>query len=127
MAAAVRDDVEMISLMHGAGVSMDTTDSHGEPAVHIAARLGKPEATTLLLALGADVSARGPTGRTLIHEIGASPSTIRLRPDVVRLGGDVNDREHRGQTPLMAAVLRGSIDGARALLGLGADRPAARR
>lgn len=121
VSAAVRDDVEMISLMYGAGVSVDTTDSYGEPAAHIAARLGKPRATTLLLALGADVSARGPTGRTLIHEIGASPSTLHLLPEVLRLGGDVNDRDQRGQTPLMAAVLRGSIDGARALLRHGAD------
>jgi ankyrin repeat protein len=119
--AAVIGDAAALRALAAAGVPLDTADSYGEPALLLAARLEQPASVKALLDLGADIASRGPTGATIVHYLAAYPKTLPLLERVVHRGGDVNDRDHWGQTPLMTAVLRGHVRGARALLALGAD------
>jgi len=121
LSAAVNDDPETLSALHARGVPVDVCDSGGEPALHLAARLQKTRAAARLLEIGADVRKRGPTGKTVIHYLGAFPTTVSLLGEALRRGADVNDADTWGQTPLMSAVLRGCVSGARALLAHGAD------
>jgi ankyrin repeat protein len=119
--AAANGDEDALRALVAEGVPVDTADSYGEPALHLAARLEKPTAVKVLLDLGADITSRGPTGKTVVHYLAAYPKTLPLLEGVVSRGADVNDRDTHGQTPLMTAVLRGHVRGARALLALGAD------
>lgn len=119
--AVVNGDVAAIRALVSGGVSVDTADSYGEPALHLAARLEKPASVKALLDLGADLALRGPTGTTVVHMVAAYPRTLPLLGGIVARGADVNARDRYGQTPLMTAVLRGHVRGARALLALGAD------
>jgi ankyrin repeat protein len=121
LSAAASGDVATLRALAAQGVPVDAADSYGEPALHLAARLEKPAAVRALLDLGADIATRGPNGQTVIHFLAAYPTTLPLLEGVVNRGGDVNDRDVFGQTPLMTAVLRGHVRGARALLSFGAD------
>ena len=119
--AVVTGDVAAIRGLVATGVPVDTADSDGEPALHLAARLEKPASVKALLDLGADPALRGPTGTTLVHMVAAYPKTLPLLEGILARGADVNARDKHGRTPLMSAVLRGHVRGARALLALGAD------
>jgi len=119
--AAVNGDAAALRALVAEGVPVDTADSYGEPALHLAARLEKPTSVKALLDLGADIASRSPTGKTVVHYLAAYPKTLPLLEGVVSRGADINDRDMDGRTPLMTAVLRGHVRGARALLALGAD------
>jgi ankyrin repeat protein len=119
--AAASDDAAMVRSLVADGVPVDTTDTSGEPALHLAVRLEKPQASAALLQLGADVHARGPTGKTVVHFLAAYPKTLALLPDALGRGADLDAEDDFGQTPLMTALLRGHLKGARTLLELGAD------
>jgi ankyrin repeat protein len=119
--AVVTGDAAAIRALAADGVSVEAADKYGEPALHLAARLEQPVSVRALLELGADITSRGPTGKTVVHYLAAYAKTLPLLERVVHLGAEVDDRDKFGQTPLMTAVLRGHVRGARALLALGAD------
>lgn len=120
--AVHEQDQQMIARLVRQGISPDTIDAYGEPVLLIAARLERPQAVTALLDCGANPGARGPTGACLLHYLGAYPDNLCLLGralDECELDIDATDNE--GKTPLMQAVIRGCMAGARALLNLGAN------
>jgi hypothetical protein len=121
LSAAARDDAEKLSEMVAAGTSVNTRNTDGEPALLFAARLEKPLAAARLIDLGADVTATGPDGGTIVHLAGAYPKILPLLPDVLHRGAPLDQPDAWGQTPLMTAVFCGHVEGARAVLRLGAN------
>ncbi len=82
-----------------------------------AAELGNRRVAILLIAAGARINEKGPTGRTALHYAGDRLDFIQLLLDE---GADVNARDDEGSSPLDEAVWYGSLDKAAILLAHGA-------
>ncbi|MDX1569429.1 MAG: ankyrin repeat domain-containing protein [Xanthomonadales bacterium] len=120
--AVEEQDTTMIARLIRQGISPDTIDAHGEPVLLIAARLAKPDSVSALLKSGADPRARGPLGQCLLHHLASYPANLKLvgrALDEWEL--DIDAPDSQGRTPLMSAVLRGCVSGARLLIDLGAN------
>lgn len=74
----------------------------------------------LLLAHGADVSAKTVDGRSAIYQAAVMGNTIPVLRLLIEKGADANAKTPTGMTPLMAAS-RGNLDAMRLLLDSGAD------
>jgi len=102
----------------------------GDTALHIAGAAYRPEIIGLLLAAGADVSARNRRGAQPLHYaadgLAGSPrwnppaqaATVR---GLIRAGADPNAGDRSGVTPLHRAVRTRCAAAVRALLDGGAD------
>jgi len=116
------DTVDAV-LSSGETVDIDTTDTHGQTALHVAAASGQGSCVRVLLAAGADAARR---------------HTLRLRTPLMRaaLSGDadtvdavlssgkavhINATVNRSTTALLVAVVRGCGSCVRLLLAAGAD------
>jgi ankyrin repeat protein len=117
---------------------VNTIDDSGRTPLHVAAALGSTEAVTLLLAAGADASARtrGPKDSTHIHSrtalhLAAAAGSAPVAQLLVAHGADVNaqaldfvDRDWGG-TPLHEAAAAGAVDVMDVLIRARADIDAA--
>lgn len=121
LSAAVNGDVATLRRMVAEGVDVDTRDKEGVTALLRAANAERPEAVRYLLAAGADRGARDRGGRSLVHLAAAYPRMLPVLAEVLAAGASPDDQFEGGVTPLMTALLRGHLDGARALLARGAD------
>lgn len=121
LSAAVNGDVDTLRRMVDAGTGVDTVDKEGVSALLRAANAGKPAAVRYLLQAGADIRLRDRSGRSLLHLVAAWPANLGLIDEVLARGLAVDDQFDGGDTPLMSALLRGHLAGARALLARGAD------
>jgi ankyrin repeat protein len=121
VSAAVNGDIATLQRLLTEGMPVDTVDHEGVSAVLRAANAEKPQAVRCLLHGGASVGARDRSGRSLLHLVAAYPATLPLVDEVLARGVPIDDQFEGGVTPLMTALLRGHIEGARALLARGAD------
>jgi ankyrin repeat protein len=121
VSAAVNGDVATLQRLLAEGMPADTLDHEGVSAALRAANAEQPQAVSCLLRAGASVSARDRGGRSLLHLLTAYPATLHLLDEVLARGVSVDDQFEGGVTPLMTALLRGHVEGARALLARGAD------
>ena len=121
LSAAVNGDVAKLREMVSAGMPVDTRDQYGVTALLRAANAEKPVAVRYLLEAGASPLARDQSGRSVVHLLVAYPATLPLLDLVLGLGLTLDDQCEGGDTPLMTALLRGHLAGARALLDRGAD------
>jgi cytohesin len=121
LSAVGREDVAKVESMLRAGVSPDTLNTDGEPALVFAARLEKPRATELLLRAGADVRLADRYGLTALHCLAAYPRLLHLVPLALKLGAEVDAATLWGQTPLATALRRACIPGAELMLEVRAD------
>jgi ankyrin repeat protein len=85
--------------------------------LQIAAELGNRRIASLLIAAGAEVDEKGPTGRTALHYARGQLDVVQL---LINKGADVNARDADGISPLNEAAWTGSIDTAAILLLHGA-------
>lgn len=85
-------------LKRGTGVlGIETCDQSGRTALHYAAATGNPRALHVLLAHGADVSAKDPTGASVLHLGIRSPHTVKF---ALEQGISANATDSLGRTPM---------------------------
>lgn len=123
LAAAGRNDAEVLQLLHSAGGRVETQDDAGWTPLRMASRLGHASAVRELLRVGADHAARGANGASALHL-----ACISTNADAVRFllaaGASPNVREEQGLAPLHLAVGSGNKEVVVALLSAGAHREA---
>jgi ankyrin repeat protein len=134
------NEAALVRVLLAAGAEVDARDAGGSTALYPAAAYRCLDCVRQLLAAGAFVSARCAGGRTPLHvaRAAAIPVLIEAGADTAArddegnvplhtnwnaalLGPGVDVRNDYGFTPLHFAALRGDADGARFLLGHGAD------
>lgn len=95
----------------------------GNTSLHIAAINGNVKAATLLLEHGANVDACDHNQSTALHRAASSRSSGRtlVAGLLLRKGAAMECRDCLGDTPLIVAALRGSIEVARLLINAGAN------
>jgi ankyrin repeat protein len=106
------------------GFAVDTRDSKGMTALHIAAAAGKSDAVALLLARGADPAAYDSNGWTALHHAvrEGHEGTVAALLNDEKSPANVNAQTREsGETPLHLAARKGHCDIIDALLAKGAD------
>jgi ankyrin repeat protein len=118
-AAGEFDRVERM-LADGAAVTAYSDD--GWTPLHLASFFGHPKVAELLLAHGADVTARStnPNGNTPLHAALAGNHKM-VAGILIGQGADVNAADAAGWRPLHLAAAGNSIDAIKALIAQGAD------
>jgi hypothetical protein len=102
--AVKHGDVATVRSLLGTGVSANTTDVYGLPAILLAVTAGDAEIIRALLAAGADVRSKDKAGRkALLYYLNFTekPSiSDALVRSLIDAGADVNAKRYDGATPL---------------------------
>lgn len=123
--AAMNNDVKALSLLlaHGgaAGINQRSLTAKHTPLMK-AVQAGSHEATTALLAAGADPNVQDSQARTALHQAVEKNDTRMIYQLVVKGHADINKVDsHDSSTPLHTAVFEEHLDSFDMLLRLGAD------
>lgn len=119
--AARSDRAAVIELFLRAGMSADTANERGVPALHAAIRSKSWQTAEALIAAGADLDLKSADrGATPLVEC-APLNQPDLLARLAERTGDVDARNAAGQTALMAAVAARNEAAARILIDHGAD------
>jgi ankyrin repeat protein len=110
---------EWVQLLLENGAMPDELDENGDSMLHVVARQGDLSMAKMLIAAGADVNIRNPTGATPLHY--AAAGRTELASLLLTGGADVSARANNGDTPLHDAALRGNREMVELLLAHGAD------
>jgi len=120
--AIAQENNEEFKKLVNAGFDVNTKDSLGETALHLAVEHGNLEIVRLLLERGADVNAKNKNGLTPIWGINDDDTTaMEIFRLLIRSGADVNVSNEDGETLLMQASAADSVEGVQMLLKAGAD------
>ncbi len=119
--AAKTDDLEKVqALLKNNPDLAFSKDGNGATPLHLAAARGHKDVAELLLAHGADVSAKNNVGDTPL-ELAAAKDHADVVELLLANNADVNAKNNYGQTPLIWAAINGHRDMAELLLAHGAD------
>ena len=119
--SAVRNDVEMASLLLEAGASLElTTRLGGYTPLLLAAKEGFAAMMSELVKAGANPNAATTNGTTALMFAAASGQVDGVRA-LLTHGAAVNAKEKNGQTPLMFAASRGRSEVIDVLIAAGAE------
>jgi len=121
MAAVTNDDLEMTRVLLDRGADVNARTKLDMTALRIACVLGEAEIARLLIAHGADTKYRwGDFDGTLLVYT-AERGHVAILDLLLEAGADVEERDNRGWTALLAACGWGHIEAIRFLLERGAD------
>ncbi|GAA6002293.1 hypothetical protein JCM10207_001050 [Rhodosporidiobolus poonsookiae] len=128
MQAATSGNLELVTLLVGAGANVHATNDKGVTALHYAASKGHVNIGRMLISKGADVNARDRANQLPLHRAATTGSIpfVHLilqskspnKPEKPRL----NLLDRAGNTPLHLAVESGHAELACVLIEGGADR-----
>ena len=110
--AAKVGDVEALTEFLAAGV-----DASAIGPLSAAASGGHKRFVELLIANGADVTAKNEYGRTPLH----NAATMEIAELLIANGADINAKINNGSSPLLAAAMKGHKEVAELLISKGAD------
>lgn len=121
--AANQGDMAFIDSYLAEGGAVDERDGMGYTALHRAAQSGRLAVVTRLLDAGANpnVEMGESQENALIAAAGASANSADMVAALLRSGGDPNQANAFGKTPLWAAVSMNNVEAARQLMDAGAD------
>ncbi len=105
-----------------AGADVNIRDRDQLTPLFFAIKRKRVNLVSLLAEAGADPSAMGPRGTTLVHHAAELPGALDI---LVKHGANPNARDSNGNTALLLAAATGASESASALLKAGADIHAA--
>lgn len=119
---------EVVQLLLDAGAEVNTCTSYGHSPLMRASRRLELHLVELLLKAGADPQQVDMNGNTALHEFARSDffdiedaeDIAALAHRLVKAGGQLEQRNCSGNTPLLCAVWKNNADGIRILYHLGA-------
>ncbi len=118
--AVAKNDLETVQQRVGNGDDINSKNSVGNTALHLAAEQGFDGIATWLVANGANVGVANHRGWTPLH-LAARYGNLRIGALLVEHDADVNARHIDGDTPLHLAAAYNWGDIVRLLLDAGAD------
>ena len=92
-------EIELATYLLSIGVSPQSTNEYGSPALHLAAEQENPAFLHLLLDAGADMHCLSKQGATLLHTAAGRGRAENIR-FLLAAGADVNARDKSNRTPL---------------------------
>lgn len=126
---AVRIDLqEVVQLLLDAGAEVNTCTSYGHSPLMRASRRLELHLVELLLKAGADPQQMDMNGETALHEFARSDffdtkdteDIATLAHKLIKAGGQLEQRNYDGDTPLLCAVWNDNAESFRVLYHLGA-------
>ncbi len=118
--AAMRNDLDAVRALVGAGGDVDAPQRDGATALLWAARHGNHELATVLLEAGADPGSANQEGATPLW-LASVNGDARMLTALLEAGADANEPLPLGRTPLMIAARTGDVAAMRVLIEHGAD------
>ena len=115
--AARNGHSEAIHLLLKNGGNLNSHDLEDFLPLHRAAEMEHTDVVKFILQNGGSATAKTGDGQTLLH----LATRLDLVSFLVQNGADINARDHRRQTPLMAAAEKGQTDTVTYLLHQGAN------
>lgn len=119
--ACTNGNPAIIESLLKAGVDPNTALPEGETALLTAARTGRVDAVKVLLAYGADVTAKERWRGQDALMWAAAEGHVATAQQLIAHGADVNSRSTEGYTPLVFATRQGHVDLVKVLLTAGAN------
>lgn len=123
--AIVQKDDKIIKRLINLGFDVNTQDSNGETALHVAVEHGNLEIVKFLLKKDANINAKTKYNRTPIWMIDDEKMSVEILKLLISKGVDVNapneDSESNEETLLMIASANNDINAVKLLLQLGAN------
>ena len=114
-----RKKIIQILIDHGADVN--TTNKNRETALLLACEERHVGAMNVLLKRGANPNITGDDGNTCLHNVVTYECSNDALQALIDHGANVNATNHKNQTALMIACLKGTVDVLHILLKAGAD------
>ncbi|CAL5071367.1 unnamed protein product [Urochloa decumbens] len=107
--AARYDDLEDVVTLFSAGVSLDSTDSQGRTALHMASANGHIAVVEYLIQNGANVNATNLEKNTPLHWACLN-GHIEVIKALISAGASVSALNSHEKTPMDEAVTKGKMD-----------------
>jgi ankyrin repeat protein len=125
LAACGSGSPSLTKILIEANSDINKQNTYGNTPLLAAALAGNVESTKYLILAGANPNAQNNKGSTALHFICYSESSdISVAQVLIEAHADVNIRDHKGMTPLLACVTTGKQQLIDLLISKGADRTA---
>ncbi len=111
---------DIVAALIAKGADINTKDSQGNTALHLAIRSRAEELVKMLLAGGVDINAADTEGCTPLHRALAEGDEVMAKM-LLEGGADINAKDKDNYTPLHRAAQAAQIDVVNFLLTAGAD------
>jgi ankyrin repeat protein len=120
MEAVLRNNLELVQVLLGAGARVNERNDYGQTALLELNDEAKPELVRTLVSAGARLNLKDRDGDTALINVARWGNVEALRA-LIEAGAKVNAHNNDGETALMLAASAGEVEKVKALLAAGAD------